>query len=74
MTIKEVLDKLEVRIKKAKEAEDGEEFFSHLYYALSFQELAGQALSSGADSDSEDRFGRLSAELVVLVMPSVGVG
>ena len=32
MIIKEVLDKLEIRIKKAKEAEDGEEFFSHLYY------------------------------------------
>ncbi len=74
MTIEEVLNKLEYRINKAKKSDDGEEFFSHLYYALSFQELASHALPSGADSDFEDRFGRLSAELVVLVMPSVEVG
>ncbi len=74
MTVKEVLDKLEVRIKKAKEAEDGDEFFFHLYYALSFQSLAKSMLSSEEYSDSMDGFGRLSAELVVLVMPSTEVG
>ncbi len=74
MTVKEVLDKLEAQIKKAKKSEDGEEFFSHLYYALSFQELAGRMLPSGKNSDFEDRFGQLSTELVVLVAPSTEVG
>lgn len=74
MTIEEVLNKLEYRINKAKKSDDGEEFFSHLYYAFSFQELAARVLASGENSDFEDRFAQLSAELVVLVMPSVEVG
>ena len=73
MTIKEILDKLEIRIKKAKEAENGEEFFSHLYYAFSFQELAARVLASGKNSDFEDRFDQLSAELGMLVTLSAEV-
>ncbi len=73
MTIEEILSKLERRIKKASESEDGEEFFSHLYYALSFQPLVARVLASGKNSDFEDRFDQLSAELGMLVTPSAEV-